>query len=387
MSASISCSEALEAIRRGEHLSRDVVRTLGEEQPGEFFRTIVEALSDSFDPRQVAAYEELMRAWIPQAARTQPEIPKRVDSVCVLSRVTLGSDIKITSIILDAVKRRFPDASIQFVANRKSAELFETDPRINHLEAEYPRSGPVSLRIEFAHDLRCKLKAPNRIVIDPDSRMTQLGLLPVCEPEHYFHFPSRTAGSYSNNAAPNLTHLTQNWLQETFGESGHSYIAPALAGIESDAPRAAISLGVGGNDSKRLGGDFETELLRSLGARFKALWIDRGAGGEEARRVPAAVEASGTSDRVRYWEGSFAGFASIISQCDFYAGYDSAGQHAAAAANIPLASYFGGAPSQRFLERWAPAGNGHIRVVPICLNAETEWILGNFESILAENSN
>ena len=382
MSASISCSEALEAVRRGERLPPDVARTLGEEQPGEFFRTLIEGLSDSFDPRQVAAYEELMTAWIPQTPRAQPEIPKRAETVCVLSRVTLGSDIKITSIILDAMKRRFPEASIVFVANRKSAELFEGDSRINHLEADYPRSGPVSRRVEFAHDLRRKLEAPNRIVIDPDSRMTQLGLIPLCEPEHYFQFPSRTADS-----APNLTQLTQNWLQETFGESGQAYIAPTPVPVKGMALRAAISLGVGGNDSKRLGSDFETELLRSLGVRYQTLWIDRGAGGEEARRVTAAVEASGTSGRVHFWEGSFAGFASIISQCDFYAGYDSAGQHAAAAANIPLTSYFGGAPSPRFLERWAPAGNGPISVVPIHVNMESEWILGSSGLIPGENSN
>lgn len=363
MSASISCSQALAAIRRGERLAPKIVRALGEEQPAKFFRDIVESLSDSFDPKQVAAYEELMGAWIPATPQNRPAIPGRVETVCVLSRVTLGSDIKITSIILDAMKRRFPDASIQFVANRKSAELFEADSRIVALAAEYPRSGPVSLRIEFANELRRKLKAPNRIVVDPDSRMTQLGLLPVCEPEHYFHFPSRTA-----NSAANLTGLARNWLRDTFGETGQAFVAPRPVPIEGETPRAAISLGVGGNDTKRIGGDFETGLIRSLGARYRTLWIDRGAGGEEARRVTAAVESSGMAGQVRYWEGSFAGFASIISQCDYYAGYDSAGQHAAAALGIPLVTYFAGAPSERFRERWTPAGPGTIRVIN-----EAEW--------------
>jgi len=61
-------------------------------------------------------------------------------------------------------------------------------------------------------------------------------------------------------------------------------------------------------------------------------------------------------ERVRYWEGSFAGFVSVIGQCDFYAGYDSAGQHAAAALGVPLLSVFAGACSARFRDRWAPAG-------------------------------
>jgi hypothetical protein len=358
LSASISCKEALAAIRRGERLPAALVRSLGEEQPGEFFRVIVESLADSFDPAQAAAYDELMRAWIPPTPQIQPVIPDFVETVYVLSRVTLGADIKITSIILDAMKRRFRDATLVLVANRKSIDLFAADSRIWHLEAEYPRTGPVSRRIEFAHELRGRLLGANRIVLDPDSRTTQLGLIPVCEPHNYFHFPSRTA-----NSDGNLSGLTQRWLDETFGESGQAYLAPERVSMDGDSPRAAISLGVGENESKRIGGDFEAQSIRALGEKYRTLWIDRGVGGEEARRVTVAAEASGCSDRIRFWEGSFAGFASIISQCDLYAGYDSAGQHAAAAAGVPLISIFAGAPSERFRQRWSPTGPGRIQVL------------------------
>ena len=358
MSASISCSEALAAIRRGERLPVEVVRALGEEQAGEFFRVIVESLADSFDPVQAAAYEELMRAWIPPRPRIQPAIPESVETVYVLSRVTLGADIKITSVILDAIKKRFPDARIVFVANRKSAELFAGDSRVSHFEAEYPRSGPVSQRIEVAHELRRRLEGPNRIVVDPDSRMTQLGLIPVCEPERYFQFPSRTASSSGN-----LTELTQRWVEEVFEAAGEAYIAPEWVNVDGDAPRAAVSFGVGENDSKRIGGDFEMQVIRELGKQFRTLWIDRGVGGDEARRVTAAAESSGFSDRIRFWEDSFAGFASLIGQCDLYVGYDSAGQHAAAAAGVPLISFFAGAPSERFRQRWSPSGPGRIQVI------------------------
>jgi ADP-heptose:LPS heptosyltransferase len=125
-----------------------------------------------------------------------------------------------------------------------------------------------------------------------------------------------------------------------------------------------VSLGVGENESKRVGGDFEARLIGELGARYATVWVDRGAGGEEARRVTAAVEASGAAERVRFWEGGFAGFASIISQSDLYVGYDSAGQHAAAAAGIPLITIFAGAPSERFRNRWAAAGNGCTIQIP-----------------------
>jgi ADP-heptose:LPS heptosyltransferase len=68
-------------------------------------------------------------------------------------------------------------------------------------------------------------------------------------------------------------------------------------------------------------------------------------------------------ERIRFWEGSFAGFASLIAQCDFYTGYDSAGQHAAAACGVPLVSFFAGAPSERFRQRWSPAGPGGVHVI------------------------
>ena len=349
MSPSISCSTALEALRRGEQLPSAFIRELGENHPDDFFRLIIEPLADSFDPAQAAAYDQLMTAWIPAALRPQPVLPARVDTVYILSRVTLGADIKITSIILDAMKRRFPDAQIVFVANRKSAELFANDPRITHLQADYPRSGPVSHRIEFAGELRRKLEGRHPIVVDPDSRMTQLGLIPLCEPQSYFHFPSRTASD-----ALNLSDLTKNWLMRTFGASGQAYIAPHRVRLDDTLPRAAVSLGTGGNDTKRISAEFETGLVCDLATRYQTLWIDRGAGGEEAIRVTAAAEGSGTLDRIRFWEGSFAGFASIIQQSGFYAGYDSAGQHAAAACGVRLASYFNGAPSKRFEERWMP---------------------------------
>jgi ADP-heptose:LPS heptosyltransferase len=360
LSASISCSEALVAIRRGKQLPLTLIRSLGEEQPGDFFRVVIESLADSFDPAQTAAYDALMRAWIPPGPRIQPVIPGRVETVCILSRVTLGADIKITSMILDAMKKRFPDAAIVLAANPKSAELFSADSRISHLDAAYPRSGPVSRRIEFAHYLQHRLAGRNRIVVDPDSRMTQLGLIPVCEPESYFHFPSRTADS-----SHNLTELTQHWLKELFGESGQAYIAPNPVQMEGNSPRAAISFGVGENESKRIGGDFEAQVIHALGEKFRTVWIDRGVGGEEARRVTAAAEASGCMERIRFWEGSFAGFASLIAQCDFYTGYDSAGQHAAAASGVPLVSFFAGAPSGRFRQRWSPSGPGRVHVIEV----------------------
>jgi ADP-heptose:LPS heptosyltransferase len=124
----------------------------------------------------------------------------------------------------------------------------------------------------------------------------------------------------------------------------------------------AVSLGVGENPDKRLPDPFEEQLLRLLAATGAPIAIDKGAGGEEARRVELAVERSGA--RVTYWEGSFAGFASTIAASRLYVGYDSAGQHVAAAAGVPLISVFAGFPAPRMFERWRPVGE-RCRVIRV----------------------
>lgn len=67
-----------------------------------------------------------------------------------------------------------------------------------------------------------------------------------------------------------------------------------------------------------------------------------------------AVVRSGV--QATLWEGSFAGFASIIAGSRLYVGYDSAGQHVAAACGVPLISIFAGFPSPRMFARWRPTG-------------------------------
>jgi ADP-heptose:LPS heptosyltransferase len=57
-----------------------------------------------------------------------------------------------------------------------------------------------------------------------------------------------------------------------------------------------------------------------------------------------------------FWNGSFAGFANWIAGSRLYVGYDSAGQHVAAACGVPLISVFAGFPCPRMFERWRPGG-------------------------------
>ncbi|MDR3700611.1 MAG: glycosyltransferase family 9 protein [Candidatus Sulfopaludibacter sp.] len=336
------------------------------------FGTLVEGLADRFEPALCDAYARLFSQAVAQAVegldaaalvarydrvrRVRP-VAGRPRRVFILSRVTLGADVAVTSVMLAAAKKRFPQASIVFVGPRKNFELFAADRRIHHAEVAY-RRGSLRERLAAWEELKGALTATDSAVIDPDSRLTQLGLLPVCSEDHYHLFESRGYGGESDRPLPDLA---ADWVEKTLGIAGAKpYVAPGPA--PSQAPYVAVSLGVGENPAKRLPDPFEEELLRLLAGRGMPLYIDRGAGGEEAERVKRAVDRSGA--KVTFWDGSFAGFAAIVTGAKLYVGYDSAGQHVAAAAGVPLIGIFAGFPAPRMFERWRPTGP-HCTVIRV----------------------
>jgi ADP-heptose:LPS heptosyltransferase len=342
-------------------------RTLAAEACGKaLFGTLVEGLADRFEPALCDAYARLFSqalayvreglhpallvARYERIRRVRPVIAKPT-RIFVLSRVTLGADIAVTSVVLDAAKRRFPDAELYFVGPRKNFELFAGDPRLLHAAVEYRRGG-LRERLAAWEDLQELLADPRALVLDPDSRLTQLGLLPVAADERYHLFESRSYGADTDRSLPDLT---ADWAAATLSvDDARPYIA--LDATIEKGDHIAVSLGVGENAAKRLPDPFEEELLRLLAATERPLWIDRGAGGEEAARVEQAVERSGAE--ASFWDGSFAGFASYIAGASLYVGYDSAGQHVAAAAGVPLIGVFAGFPVPRMFDRWRP--NGHV---------------------------
>ena len=353
-------------------------RALLEEPSGQaLFGILVEGLSDRFEPALCDVYARLFSQAIPGAdlarydrvSRPRP-VAGEPAWVIVLSRVTLGADVAVTSVLIAAAKQRFPDAQIVFVGPSKNFEMFAADPRLTHAPVEY-RRGSLPQRLAAWDELKALAAAPDCLVLDSDSRLTQLGLLPICDEDRYHLFESRRYGSTSDL---NLPALAAQWSQETLGvPNAAPYVAlPPPASCPSaetvgrtpwsarvplnpplPSPYIAVSLGVGENPAKRIPDPFESELLAILATRAP-LVIDKGAGGEEAARVERAAALSGA--QATFWDGSFAGFAQIIAGSSLYVGYDSAGQHVAAACGVPLISVFAGFPSLRMFHRWRPSG-------------------------------
>ena len=76
------------------------------------------------------AFQRAMPVW--EAMRVEVAIapievsnqPARIQRIIVLSRVTLGADVAITSVIIERMKRNFPLAEIVLAGGSKAPQLF-----------------------------------------------------------------------------------------------------------------------------------------------------------------------------------------------------------------------------------------------------------------------
>ncbi|MFN0122009.1 MAG: glycosyltransferase family 9 protein, partial [Blastocatellia bacterium] len=328
------------------------------------------------------------------------------EKIALLSRVTLGADVAITSVIMQGLRQAFPAAEFVLIGSEKLRELYGGAPRIRMRALGYNRGGTLAGRLETWHDVAAivaeeyQTTAPGAFcLIDPDSRLTQLGLLPVlppgAAPGNDCFFPSRAYQQPGLSAIGALAgHWTQTWaalaappmpflaLPPEHLVRGREITGKLRAG--QDRPLISLSFGVGGNPRKRIADPFEQNLAREL-ARHATLVIDKGAGADDAQRADTLVSslrADGRTvieidaenagawqarERIRAdvitWQGGIGAFAGLIAACDEYIGYDSSGQHIAAALGTPLTTIFVNSGSGLFAERWRPYGPGDIKTL------------------------
>ncbi|MBP6819995.1 MAG: glycosyltransferase family 9 protein [Acidobacteria bacterium] len=403
------------------------------------FPLLVERLNDSFEPTACRLYDELFIQVI-QFCRRLPEghqldeglkqfglmtefdllerkaklptpdsrLPTAL-RVLLLSRVTIGADVAVTSAIIARLRQAFPQAEFVILGSRKLRELYGGDDRIRIHEIAYERGGSLIARLTSWLDVVAAVNEERQgfskdevWVIDPDSRLTQLGLLPLAQnDENYFFFESR---SYQpNTESKSIGQLAANWSGELIGnhEPAYPFVAlpkkhqqfgqSVIAGIQNPKSKTpnrivAVSFGVGGNQTKRVSAEFEQQLIEHLLADSKII-LDKGATQEERdqiNRIVAIVRAAGKNvvefdesnnsefanselqqASVVTWDGSIGAFAGLIAASDKYIGYDSAGQHIAAALGVPTLTIFVGSNNATFAERWRPFGKSAVEVMKV----------------------
>lgn len=327
-----------------------------------------------------------------------PEI--KPQKVLVLSRVTIGADVAITSIICQRVLENYPDAEIVLLGNDKLRQLFASHPQVRVRALDYTRRGGLLERFNAWLTLLEAVRAETAsaapgsfLLLDPDSRLTQLGVLPLTNDRYYRFFNSRGKPEYPATAS--ISSLTNLWLDWILGrrEYRHPSVWLDAAGLAAAAALLGahtqqgwniitLNLGVGGNDRKRVSDTFETELVLSLlRNEDNFVILDLGFGEEErarseriiqaVRRQGIATQTAGFADANRIDPGtrllgmvcSVGEIAVLIAHSHEFIGYDSACQHIAAALGVKTYTVFAGTNNARFIRRWHASGPNRSEIL------------------------
>lgn len=329
--------------------------------------------------------------------------PVAIRKVILLSRVTVGADVAITSVIAQRLSTRLPDAEIVILGGKGLQEIFGGHPKVSLQEISYARRGGLLERLSIWHEVlgliqneldQCPLE--NTILVDPDSRLSQLGILPLIASERYFFLDTRS--DFTSGSTMSMTGITNKWLNNMLEEEEFCYPTlwiPALYMSQADRfcrqlrekgtrHIVAVNFGVGGNRHKRIGEDFETGLLLNLlQVPQSVVLLDRGAGDEEYAASEALMQKiKGEGYQLQYakfdaidqpeisWgvigiENTIGQIAALTAYSDEFIGYDSACQHIAAAVETPCLTLFTGSNNMRFIRRWSPQGRKRTRIVHI----------------------
>src|SRR5689334_4346593 len=145
------------------------------------FPALIERLNDSFDPAACRLYDRIFAQVIdfyrrlPQAKeldeplrgfgllsesdllarksqisnpKSQISNPKsRISKILLLSRVTIGADVAVTSVIISKLRKLFPNAEFALLGSGKLRDLFGGDESVRVREIRYERGGGVLPRL------------------------------------------------------------------------------------------------------------------------------------------------------------------------------------------------------------------------------------------------
>lgn len=399
------------------------------------FAGLVEPLNDGFSPAGRAVYAQVFPRIIMRIAEREPALrqglaafaihsesdlraryasarrgdhpaPATAQRIAVLSRVTIGADILLTSVALQRLHQRYPQAELCVIGDGKLAPLLSGLPNVSVRATPYVRRGPLRERLT-AWLTVCAAVTDCDLVVAPDSRLDQLGILPVTSDPARYHLWENTLPE--GMPPRSLAEVLDDWLSQRFAPVWGRRCVPRL-GLDAAThalathwqtafagrPVCAVKLDHGGNSAKALPRSQEVAVLRALLERGWTILLDRGFGAEELANSQALltdagltaydIDDSGTglgqpisslsaatiaAHRVLRFHGSIAGWAAAVTACRHALSYDSVGHHLAAAAGIPVTVAFTGHTHAAFPVAWQPRGPGSIDVVVIPTEAKS----------------
>ncbi len=360
------------------------------------FGIIVESLCDDFEALQTETYNQVMSQVISFCRKTDAgkDLNRRLDQfnlhsradlynrinrirndckpladrkqvkkILLLSRVTIGADVAITSVVIQRLAAYFPDAEMVIIGGTKMGEIYGGHPDLKTREVAYSRRGGLIQRLSswfsvlsIINEEIASLNEDEILLVDPDSRFSQLGILPlVASDDNYYFFDSRSDSSF--NKKMSMLELTNDWLDKITGEKDFVY---SKVWIEKDTTKRAgqiierirgkgasqiiaVNFGVGGNPRKKAGEDLDEKILRQLLEEPETVvLLDKGFGDEEEEHINSlmscindagfpVVHASfkeGVENTMSHGvigiETGIGEMAALIKHADEFIGYDSA---------------------------------------------------------------
>ncbi len=352
----------------------------------------------------ISSFEDIYRrAELIHCRQYTYDISKPPEKIILLSRVTIGADVAILSVMVQRIMKIFPQSEIVIIGNAKLTGLFGGNTHIRIRQLNYARHGGLFDRFSSWHatlDILTEEMPPEReeniLLIDSDSRISQLGVLPLTNRDNYLFFNSRKCALSSKNAC--MAELANYWIDTVFGKADFCYPkiwTPSSIRIEAlkmiSSLRSAgckrlvaINFGVGENPRKSLGMDFEKKLLREiLRNPHTVVLLDKGFCENEFSRSASLIsdlrdqgfktvstrfeesDYPNTSQGIVGIECTIGEVAALIAECDEFIGYDSACQHIAAASQTPTLTIFAGSNNMHFIRRWSACGNTQCKIVHV----------------------
>ena len=343
------------------------------------------------------------------ARRAVAVVPAEVRRVVLLSRVTIGADVLLTTVALQRLHQRYPQAELVVLGDGKLTGLIGGLPGVRVRPLAYGRRGPLRERLSAWLTVleAVRAEAPD-LVVAPDSRLDQLGILPVTtEPDRYLLWENTLP---EDRPAESLAASLDRWLVARLGLSAGPRVLPCLAfdgptaavadrlkAAFGPAPLVAVKLDHGGNPAKALPRAAEVQILAALRQRGWRILLDRGFGPAELASSDALLAEAGwtavdlddsgkglgqavadlapgtlAAAPVIRVHGSIGGWAAALAACRLAISYDSVGHHLAAALGVPLVTAFTGHPDERFLAAWHPQGASPVTLVAIATAAKDD---------------
>ena len=373
-----------------------------------------------------------------------------VSKVIIPTRVTIGADIAITSIAIERAKELFPSAEIVFLCNPRIKNLFSGDPKVRTVDYLYRRRGTLVERLEDTIQA-CNIVSKetkgikNYVIIDPNSRVFQTGMIPcTAETERYYYLQDTLRDDEVETVRSHCQNVNF-WFDENFGGRGgitlpRVYLTQEAKDFASSIKEKfklntqhliSISFGFGGNDAKRVGGNFEIRLPERLIENTpypRTLLLEIGIHASERRQADSILQnlvankkrvvritAEEGEYMIELWYGDsespdigkpdlkatvkdisefiyrdenwrpdliafhadLGNTAAIYGMCHQYIGYDSKGQHIAAALGTPSITLFTDFGSLYFTKRWTPSGPNARKTVLV----DNQRVISGEESI------